>query len=94
MVEGTRGTRSVARRYADATLAALVVLMVGMMIVPLPTPLLDVLIASNVSLAVLLLLVSLYIEGGLSLASFPTILLITTLYRLALNVSSTRLILL
>jgi len=94
MLEGKRGARSAARRYADAALAALVVLMVGMMIVPLPTPLLDVLIASNVSLAVLLLLVSLYIKNGLSLASFPTILLITTLYRLALNVSSTRLILL
>ncbi len=94
MIGGSRDSGSGARRYADAALAALVVLMVGMMIVPLPTPLLDVLIASNVSLAVLLLLVSLYIEGGLSLASFPTILLITTLYRLALNVSSTRLILL
>ncbi len=94
MMSKAGGTHSAARRYADATLAALVVLMVGMMIVPLPTPLLDVLIASNVSIAVLLLLVSLYIDSGLSLASFPTILLITTLYRLALNVSSTRLILL
>ncbi len=94
MATGIGGPRPVARRYADAALAALVVAMVGMMIVPLPTALLDVLIASNISLAVLLLLVSLYIKNGVSLTSFPTILLITTLYRLALNVSSTRLILL
>ena len=96
MVErtGAFGARSAARRYADVTLAAAVVLMVGMMIIPLPTVLLDVLIASNISVAVLMMLVALYIKGGLSLTSFPTILLVTTLYRLALNVSSTRLILL
>ncbi len=94
-MEGTReSARGTARKYADAALAALVVLIVGMMIVPLPTPLLDVLLASNISIAVLLLLVALYIRSGLNLAAFPTILLVTTLYRLALNVSSTRLILL
>ena len=79
---------------ADAALAALVVLIVGVMIVPLPTFLLDILLASNVSIAVLLLLVAMYVSGGLALASFPTLLLVTTLYRLSLNVSSTRLILL
>ena len=83
-----------ARRFADAALAALVMLIVGMMIVPLPTPLLDVLIASDISLAVLMLLVSMYLRTGLDFAAFPTVLLVTTLYRLALNVSSTRLILL
>ncbi|NOY93075.1 MAG: FHIPEP family type III secretion protein [Deltaproteobacteria bacterium] len=83
-----------ARRFADAALAALVLLIVAMMIVPLPTGLLDILIASNISLAVLMLLTAIYISGGLSFTAFPTVLLITTLYRLALNVSSTRLILL
>ncbi|MFO0708815.1 MAG: type III secretion system export apparatus subunit SctV [Sandaracinus sp.] len=82
------------RRYADAALAAVVLLVVGMMIVPLPTPLLDVLITANMSVGVLLLLVALYVPDGLSFTSFPTLLLVTTLYRLALNVSSTRLILL
>ena len=82
------------RRYADALLAAAMVLMVGMMIVPLPTAVLDVLISSNIALTVLMLLVSLYVADALSFAAFPTVLLITTLYRLALNVSSTRLILL
>ncbi|MFW6051497.1 MAG: FHIPEP family type III secretion protein [Myxococcota bacterium] len=83
-----------ARSYADATLAAVVVLMVGMMIVPLPTALLDVLIAANISVAVLMLLVAMYVSGGLAFTAFPTVLLVTTLYRLSLNVSSTRLILL
>lgn len=83
-----------ARRFADVALAALVLLVVGMMIVPLPTVVLDVLLASNVSIAVLLLLVAMYLRDGLQLSAFPTLLLITTLYRLALNVSSTRLILL
>ena len=83
-----------ARKIADATLAGMVLLMVGMMIVPLPTGLLDILIAGNISIAVLMILVAMYISGGLEFTAFPTVLLMTTLYRLALNVSSTRLILL
>jgi type III secretion protein V len=85
---------SAVRRYGDVGLAFLVVLIVGMMIIPLPTPLLDVLIAANISIGVLMLLVSMYVPDAISFASFPTVLLITTLYRLALNVSSTRLVLL
>jgi type III secretion protein V len=79
---------------ADAALAALVVGVVGLMVVPLPTQLLDVLIASNLSFSVVLLLVALYASDPLKIAAFPTVLLITTLVRLALNVSATRLILL
>ncbi len=79
---------------ADAALAALVVSVVGLMVVPLPTHLLDVLIASNLSFSVVLLLVALYASHPLKIAAFPTVLLITTLVRLALNVSATRLILL
>ncbi|MCS6857561.1 MAG: flagellar biosynthesis protein FlhA, partial [Sandaracinaceae bacterium] len=81
-------------RYADVVLAAVVLLIVGMMVVPLPTILLDVLIAANISLGVLMLLVALYVPDALAFTAFPTLLLVTTLYRLALNVSSTRLILL
>jgi len=88
------GVAPLGRRFADAGLALLVVLVVGMMIVPLPTPLLDVLIAGNIAIGVLLLLVSVYAPDALAFTSFPTILLVTTLFRLALNVSSTRLILL
>src|SRR5258706_4040473 len=79
---------------ADAGLAILVVLVVALMVVPLPTWLLDILLASNLSGAVAILLVVLYAPDAISIATFPTLLLITTLFRLALNVSSTRLILL
>jgi type III secretion protein V len=79
---------------ADAALAALVVTVVGLMVVPLPTRLLDLLIASNLAFSVVLLLVALYASDALKIAAFPTVLLITTLVRLALNVSATRLILL
>src|SRR5689334_22456249 len=79
---------------AELGLAALVVSVVAMMIVPLPTWLLDLLIATNLSLAVTVLLVVLYVPEALAIATFPTLLLLTTLFRLALNVSSTRLILL
>jgi type III secretion protein V len=79
---------------ADAVLAGIVIAVVALMIVPLPTWLLDLLIASNIAGSVVILLVSLYVSEALKIASFPTLLLITTLIRLALNVSSTRLILL
>src|SRR5215831_8230847 len=79
---------------ADAGLALLVVVVVALMVVPLPTWLLDILLATNLSAAVAILLVVLYVPEAISIATFPTLLLITTLLRLALNVSSTRLILL
>src|SRR5271163_4482595 len=79
---------------ADIALAALVILVVGLMIVPLPTWVLDILIATNLSAAVAILLVVLYVPDAIGIATFPTLLLLTTLFRLALNVASTRLILL
>ncbi|MBX3193090.1 MAG: FHIPEP family type III secretion protein [Labilithrix sp.] len=79
---------------AELALAALVVGVVAMMIVPLPTWLLDILLATNLSLSVAILLVVLYVPDALAIATFPTVLLLTTLFRLALNVSSSRLILL
>ena len=79
---------------ADIALAVLVVSVVAMMIVPLPTWLLDILIATNLSMSVAILLVVLYVPDALAIATFPMILLLTTLFRLALDVSSTRLILL
>jgi type III secretion protein V len=79
---------------AELALATMVVAAVAMMIVPLPTWLLDLLIAANLSLSVAILLVVLYVPDALAVATFPTVLLLTTLFRLALNVSSSRLILL
>ena len=63
---------------AELGLALLVISVVAMMIVPLPTWLLDVLIATNLSLAVAILLVVLYVPDALAIATFPTILLLTT----------------
>src|SRR5580698_2291692 len=79
---------------ADIALATLVVLVVGLMIVPLPTWALDLLISANLSAAVAILLVVLYVPDAIGIATFPTLLLLTTLFRLGLNVASTRLILL
>jgi flagellar biosynthesis protein FlhA len=73
------------------------VVMVGavvMMVVPIPPVLLDVLLAANLAFALLILLAVLTLRDTLDLSTFPSLILITTLMRLALNVSSTRLILL
>jgi type III secretion protein V len=75
-------------------LAGLVVGVVVMMIIPLPTWLLDIFLTLNISLSITLLLVAIYITEALKIAVFPTILLVTTLFRLALSIAATRLILL
>ncbi len=80
-------------RYSDVVLAALVVAVIAMIVIPLPTFLVDILLTIQITLAVVILLVSLYISDALKIASFPTILLVATLYRLSLNISTTRLIL-
>ena len=78
----------------DIILAVGLVVIVCMMIIPLPAFCLDILLTVNISLAVIILLVCLYTQEPLDYSSFPTVLLIATLFRLGLNVSSTRLILL
>src|SRR5690349_12958519 len=65
-----------------------------MMVVPLPTVLLDMLLAMNITGGVLILLVSMYVQKPLDFSVFPSLLLIATMFRLALNVSATRLVLL
>ena len=84
----------VVTRFSDILLVTMVVCIVGMMLIPLPTRLLDILLTCNITLAVTILMVAMYIGDATQLASFPTILLVTTLFRLSLNISSTRLILL
>jgi flagellar biosynthesis protein FlhA len=81
-------------RQTDIALAAVVMLIIVMMVVPLPTAMLDMLIALNIAIGVTILLVSIYAAEPLDFSVFPTLLLVVTLFRLALNVSSTRLILL
>jgi len=80
--------------YSDIGLAIMVMMIVAMMIIPVPTWFLDILLATNITLGVVVLLSTFYVQRALELASFPTMLLLVTLFRLALNVSTTRLILL
>lgn len=80
-----------ARTQSDVILAIVMAAIVGSMIVPLPPWLLDVGIAINLAAALALLVAALYAKDALKVASFPTLLLITTLFRLSMNVSSTRL---
>ncbi|MCB0346501.1 MAG: FHIPEP family type III secretion protein, partial [Bdellovibrionales bacterium] len=75
-------------------IAGAVLVLVGLLLIPLPRSLLDVLLVFNLVAALILLLVGLFIKEVRQLYTFPTILLLSTLFRLALNVSSTRLILL
>ena len=78
----------------DIALAIGLVVIIAMMVLPLPPMLLDILLTLNISFSVIILLVCLYTKEPLDYSSFPTILLVSTLFRLGLNVSSTRLILL
>ena len=72
----------------------LVIAMLGMMVVPLPPIALDMLFTFNISLSVIILLVCIYASRPLDFVIFPTIILVATLFRLALNVASTRIVLL
>lgn len=78
----------------DVILAAMLLLAIFMMIIPLPTLLVDILIAINLTLSITLLMMAVYIREPMEFSAFPAVLLITTLYRLALTISTSRLILL
>jgi len=81
-------------RHGDILLALGVVGMLVVLVLPMPAPLLDMLLASNITLALGILLVTMYTEEPLQFSAFPSLLLFATLLRLSLNVASTRLILL
>ncbi|CAM2144807.1 Invasion protein InvA [Pararobbsia alpina] len=78
----------------DLLVIALIVMIVAMLIVPLPTVLVDCLIAANIVLALLIFVSTFYVKTVIEFSSFPAVLLVTTLFRLALSISTTRLILL
>ncbi|AGC49945.1 flagellar biosynthesis protein FlhA [Lawsonia intracellularis] len=81
-------------KQGDIFLGAGVVVILLVMLVPLPTFLLDVMLSLNISLSILILLTAMFMTSPLEFSIFPSLLLVTTLMRLALNVASTRLILL
>ncbi|OBR94962.1 flagellar biosynthesis protein FlhA [Clostridium ragsdalei P11] len=77
----------------DIIMALVVITVVFMIIIPMPAQLLDVLISFNITLSIIIILLTLFTTEVLQFSIFPTLLLITTIFRLALNISSTRLIL-
>jgi flagellar biosynthesis protein FlhA len=80
-------------RDSDVWLAFAVITVIALLVLPLPAPVLDVLLASSIGVAIIVLLVTLSCSAPLDFSVFPSLLLLLTLFRLGLNVSSTRLIL-
>jgi type III secretion protein V len=81
-------------RYGDLALVAGVAAIVALMVLPLPLLLIDILVALNIACGILLLLVAIYVRSPLEFSVFPSVLLITTLFRLSLSIATTRMILL
>ncbi|HJB99486.1 MAG TPA: flagellar biosynthesis protein FlhA [Candidatus Flavonifractor merdavium] len=81
------------RRILNNAISLMVVVIVLFLVIPLSAPVLDVLIVVNISLSIMILMITMSISEALEFSIFPSLLLITTLFRLGLNVSSTRLIL-
>lgn len=81
------------QRFSQLAIPIGVVGIIVMLVVPMPAMLLDLLISLNITVAVLILLVAMFVKRPLDFASFPAILLVMTLFRLALNISATRLVL-
>ena len=81
------------KRIFQNSIALLVVVIVLFLIVPLPKGLLDILIIANISVSIVILMITMTISEALEFSIFPSLLLITTLLRLGLNVSTTRSIL-
>ena len=82
-----------ASAFMDVGIATFVVLILAMIIIPLPAPLLDLLLIVNLALSMTILLLTLFTKNVLEFSTFPTLLLLTTMFRLGLNISSTRLVL-
>ena len=72
---------------------ALVLLIIAMLILPLPTVLLDILFTLNIMIALIVIMISIHTEKPLDFSSFPAVLLFATMLRLSLNVASTRIVL-
>lgn len=82
------------RKHSDIYVAVAIIGILALMIIPLPPVILDIFLAANITIALAILLVCLYTRNPLEFSVFPSVLLVTTLFRLALNVAGTRLILL
>ncbi len=81
-------------RYSDIMLVVLLIFVIALMIVPMPTAIMDLLIGTNLAISITIMMIAMYIPGALEFSVFPALLLFTTLFRLGLNIATTRLILL
>lgn len=88
------GLLDIVKRRGDVIVAVSVVSTIGVMILPVPAFVLDILLSFSISVSIMVLVTGIYIKKPLDFSVFPSVLLITTLYRLSLNIASTRLILL
>lgn len=79
--------------YSDVIISFIVVAVIGLIIIPLPSSILDFLLIINITIGINVLLITLFTKNVLEFSTFPTLLLITTMFRLGLNISSTRLVL-
>ncbi len=80
-------------KFSDVIVAILILVIILLIIVPLSPVMMDILLITNISLSLLVLLITLYMKDTLEFSTYPTFLLLVTLFRLALNISATRLIL-
>ncbi|HHG74839.1 MAG TPA: flagellar biosynthesis protein FlhA [Persephonella sp.] len=81
-------------QYSDAIVVVLIIMIIGAMVLPVPPFLLDILLTASITFSIVILMTTLYVQNPLQLSSFPSLLLIATLFRLSLNVATTRRILL
>ncbi len=93
LLGGERTLASISKS-SDLILAGVIIAIIMMLIFPLPPEVIDILISINLTVSIVLIFVAIYIQKAVQLSIFPSLLLITTLYRLGVNISSTRQILL
>jgi len=92
--DATNASKKKSSRLSDVLLVLLIVSIVALMILPLPTLAIDALVAINIAVGLMLVLMGIYVSSALQFSAFPSVLLISTLFRLALSVATTRMILL
>ena len=93
MPQSIKNILDIFKKYMEVVVAFSIIAILGIIIVPLPSYLLDILLVINISLSIIILLLTLFTKNVLEFSTFPTLLLVTTMFRLSLNISSTRLIL-
>ncbi len=93
-VDFAKNSSTAITKRADFILVGVIVAVIVLMIIPLPTALVDLLISINLGASFIILMMTMYVPNVLAFSSFPTLLLFTTLFRVGLNISTTRLILL